>query len=75
MAEGVGAIILVVWLKLVVADGSLVGRDIQWITWLLLVVILAWMIVTRLLGRTLTSQAFPSQIMQETQAETPLPDS
>lgn len=76
MAEGVGAIILLVWLKFVVGEGSLVGRDIQWITWLLLVIVLAWIVSTRILGHSLTQQAPPSQrTMQEAQAEIPLPDS
>jgi hypothetical protein len=75
LAEGVGAIILMIWLKSVVGDGSIVGHDIQWMTWLLFVILIAWIFSTRILGHNLTKQVSPSTIMQEAKAEIPLPDS
>jgi hypothetical protein len=55
IAEGLGALILLVWLQVVVAGGSLAGRDTSWIAWLLAVVIAAWIALTHRLGHTLAA--------------------
>lgn len=53
LAEGTGALIVLLWLRAVVRGGGLVGRSTSWVGWLLLVVVLAWIALTARLGRHL----------------------
>ena len=75
VAEGLGAIIIVVWLRLAVQKGAIIGGDTRWITWLLLVTILMWLVLTRFLGRNLTLQGFSKEAISEMRAELSIPDS
>jgi ATP/ADP translocase len=75
VAEGLGAIIIVVWLRLAVQKGALMGGDTRWITWLLLVTILMWLVLTRFLNRNLTLQGVSKEALSEMRAELPIPDS
>jgi hypothetical protein len=51
------------------------GGDTRWITWLLLVTILMWLVLTRFLNRHLTLQGFSKEAISEMRAELPIPDS
>jgi ATP/ADP translocase len=53
VAEGLAALLLFAWLELVVGGGSLVGRDIRWLTYVLTVACAGWVVVTLVLARRL----------------------
>jgi hypothetical protein len=55
LAEGFIALLLLVWLRVVVDGRLLVGQDSSWITYALLAASLAWVVLTRALGRRLVS--------------------
>ena len=75
LAEGLGAVILVVWLRYTVGDTSLVDHDTRWLTWLLLMSILVWLLLIHLLGRNLTLLTRSEETRHEMRAEIPIPDS
>jgi hypothetical protein len=72
VAEGLAALLLLAWLELVVRGGSLIGRDIRWLTYVLTAACAGWVAVTlvlaRRLGVALIGGASPSPAV-------PLPDS
>ena len=53
LAEGLGALILLGWLRYVVGDGSLAEHSTRWIAVLILVGSLSWVLVTRRLRRAM----------------------
>jgi ATP/ADP translocase len=53
VAEGVAALVMLVWLRVAVGDASLVGRDTKFFAWLLLAATVAWLLLTLRLGRQL----------------------
>ena len=53
VAEGLAALLLFAWLKLVVGGDSLVGRDIRWLPYALATASLVWIVLTRALARRL----------------------
>lgn len=75
MAEGLAAAILLVWLKLVVGNQELVGLDIRWVTYLILVGTLLWLAVTSALGHRLAPQHCAEIRNRRFRPNAPLPDS
>ena len=58
IAEAIGAVAILVWLKQVVPDGVInMPLDTQWISWLLLVTVAVWLFVTRKLRVQVKSEA------------------
>src|SRR5690242_3754970 len=48
IAEAIGAVAILVWLKKVVTDGVIhMPLDTRWISWLLLITVAAWLFITR----------------------------
>jgi ATP/ADP translocase len=48
IAEALGALAILLWLKQVAADGSVpMSLDTSWITWLILITVVVWLIITR----------------------------
>jgi ATP/ADP translocase len=48
IAEAIGAVAILVWLKQVVPDGVInMPLDTRWISWLLLITVAVWLFVTR----------------------------
>jgi len=75
MAEALAAAILLVWLKLVVGNQELVGLDIRWVTYLILVGTLLWLAVTFALGHRLAPQRCAAVRNGRFRPNVPLPDS
>jgi hypothetical protein len=65
IAEGLAASAVWVWLHLIVRDGDLVGRDIQWVTWTLLGCTILWFVLTRSLGRHMPVRVDPADYRPE----------
>src|SRR5512144_1766450 len=58
IAEAIGAVAILVWLKQVVPDGVInMPLDTRWISWLLLVTVAVWLFVTRKLRVQVKSEA------------------
>jgi len=58
IAEAIGAVAILVWLKQAVPDGVInMPLDTQWISWLLLVTVAVWLFVTRKLRVQVKSEA------------------
>ncbi|HSC42291.1 MAG TPA: Npt1/Npt2 family nucleotide transporter [Candidatus Binatia bacterium] len=58
IAEAIGAVAILVWLKQVVPDGVInMSLDTRWISWLLLVTVAVWLFVTRKLRVQVKSEA------------------
>lgn len=76
VAEGLAALLLWLWLRLWVGDGTLVGHDVTWIGWLLLVAACAWVALTRVLARGLRASSTGRTDGQATdwRLAVPLPD-
>ena len=53
IAEGLAALMLFLWFRLVVGDAGLVGRDTAWLNYVLLVTALLWVGLTTALSRSL----------------------
>jgi hypothetical protein len=73
VAEGLAALLLFLWLRLVVKGESVVGRNISWLTWVLLGTIVLWVVVTRGLARDLGS-ALSCDPAGDWRLAIPLPD-
>jgi hypothetical protein len=73
IAEGVGALVLLSWLHLAVGGGSLVGRSTAWLTWMLVAVLVAWVVVSRRLGVRLKAATAEMGAPPE-RIDVPLPD-
>lgn len=71
VAEGLGALLLWAWLALVVRGASLEGRDVSWITWVLLGAAVLWVFATRRLAAGLGLQAVAAP---DAALVVPLPD-
>jgi len=70
VAEGLAALMLWIWLQGVVAGGSLAGRNTSWVTWALFAALALWLLLTRVLGRSLGTSA-PAE---DPPSAIPLPD-
>ena len=58
IAEAIGAVAILVWLKQVVPDGVInMPLDTRWISWLLLITVAVWLFVTRKLRVQVKSEA------------------
>ncbi len=75
LAEGIAAAILFLWIRAAMPHGPMIESRIGWITWALLGTGAAWIVLTRVLARTLAPVATPSAIAQEANLAVPLPDS
>ena len=74
IAEGAAALALYIWIRGSVGSaGSLVGRDTTWVTYLLLVITVLWVILTRALGRRL-APVLAQAGNREFRPDIPLPD-
>lgn len=71
IAEGFAAGALALWLTFVVRGRDLVGQDVSWITYALLVASLLWVGLTRVLARSLAQAASHPE---EFRPDIPLPD-
>jgi AAA family ATP:ADP antiporter len=74
LAEGVIALVLLVWLRLVVGGRPLVGDDTSSITYLLLAASLVWVGLVRTLGGTRGDLAAWRRSPEALQPNLPLPD-
>lgn len=58
IAEAIGALAILFWLKKVVPDGVIkMPLDTRWISWVLLVTVIVWLFVTRKLNVEMKSEA------------------
>lgn len=58
IAEAIGAVAVLLWLKQVVPDGVInMPLDTRWISWLLLIIVAVWLFVTRKLRVQVKSEA------------------
>jgi len=58
IAEAIGAVAILVWLKQAVPDGVInMPLDTRWISWLLLIIVAVWLFVTRKLRVQVKSEA------------------
>jgi ATP/ADP translocase len=71
LAEGVAALVMLVWLRVAVGTQSLEGKDTSFFAWLLLAATLAWVLLTLRLGRRLAALPAPAD---EARPDIPLPD-
>jgi ATP/ADP translocase len=74
LAEGVIALVLLVWLRLVIGGRPLVGDDTSSITYLLLAASLVWVGLVRTLGGTRRDLAAWRRSPEALQPNLPLPD-
>jgi hypothetical protein len=73
VAEGLAALLMLVWLHIAVAEGDLLGRDTSFFAYLLVGSSLAWVVVTRVLGRRLAASGVASDAAEQ-RLDIPLPD-
>jgi ATP/ADP translocase len=71
VAEGVAAVVMLVWLRVAVGDASLVGRDTGFFAWLLVASTLAWLLLTLRLGRQFAHLPAPAV---DPRLDIPLPE-
>lgn len=74
LAEGIVALVLLGWLRFVVGGRPLVGQRTSWITYVLLAASLAWVGLTRALGRRLVASWPLSPEALRPAIRVPLPD-
>ncbi len=71
LGEAAAAMMLWFWLSQVVGDQDLVGRNVSWIAYALMVTTAGAILLTRRLRETLNS----ASIVEEPSADVPVPDS
>ena len=71
VAEGIAALVMLVWLRVAVGEQGLEGRDASFFAWLLLAATLAWVLLTLRLGRSLDLSPAPAD---EARLDIPLPE-
>jgi hypothetical protein len=71
LAEGIAALVMLVWLRVAVGGQGLEGRDASFFAWLLLAATLAWVLLTLRLGRSLDLSPAPAD---EARLDIPLPE-
>lgn len=72
IAEGIAALMLLIWLRFVVGGGSLAGHSTAWLNYALLAAAVLWLLLTRALARRLGSVGEPAA--GELRLDVPLPD-
>jgi len=72
IAEGIAAVILFIWLRLVVGGGPVAGHSAAWLNYALLAAALLWIFLTRALARRLGS--VDERARGELRLDVPLPD-
>jgi AAA family ATP:ADP antiporter len=72
IAEGIAAGCLYVWLVVVVGDRPLVGQSASWLTYLILVAGLGWLVSLRALGRAAAARGV--DLKASPRLDLPLPD-
>lgn len=72
IAEGLAAIMLLVWLRFVVGGGSLAGHSTAWLNYALLAAAVLWLFLMRALARRLGSAS--QRMAGELRLDIPLPD-
>jgi AAA family ATP:ADP antiporter len=75
LAEGAAAGILFLWIRAAMPDGTMIESRIGWITWALLGTVLAWIVLTRALARSLAPVTTSAALEQGASLAVPLPDS
>ncbi|MFN0150855.1 MAG: hypothetical protein ACKVU1_09150 [bacterium] len=76
VAEGIAALSLYAWLRVSLGmdESSIVGSDTSWVTYLLILTIAAWILMTRALGRDLVPASTDVTGGADMFPEIPLPD-
>jgi hypothetical protein len=74
IAEGIAAGALYLWLRHVVGDRGLQGQNMAWVTYLLAAALVAWLALTRVLGRSVASSLASPSADSERRIDIPLPD-
>lgn len=75
LAEGLGAGILFVWIRVAMPGGAIDESRIRWMTWMLLAAALVWISLTRALRSSLASASGSVESEAENSFAIPLPDS
>ena len=75
LAEGMAAGALLIWLRIGVGERDIVGTDIRWITWLLLMIIIVWLLLSHGMSRSWSAKVRAVDLEEAVSPETRIPDS
>lgn len=75
LGEGLAGVLLLIWLEFVIGSYDIVGQDISWVSYTLLIGALAWVLLTRKLKQRFTDTGATDEVQIRSHQNIPLPDS